>query len=79
MQRYANHPNSLEHLTLADWAAWYDSSAQPYVKTSFENDTDRLPRETTNREENDDEISNENTITEKRNKKRARPKIIRSV
>ena len=31
-------------MTLADWAAWYDSSVQPYVKTSFENDTDSLPR-----------------------------------
>ena len=44
LQRYGNHPNSLEHLTLADWAAWYDSSVQQYVKTSFENDTDSLPR-----------------------------------
>ena len=79
LQRYANRPNSHEHLTLADWAAWYDSSGQPYVKKSFENDTDNLPRETANGEDNDDEISNENTITEKKSKKRARARIIRSV
>ena len=25
LQRYVNRTASLEHLTLADWAAWYDS------------------------------------------------------
>ena len=30
LQRYAKCPLSLEHLTLAGWAAWYDSGGKPY-------------------------------------------------
>ena len=29
-------PFTLEHLTLADWAAWYDSSGKPFIKKSFQ-------------------------------------------
>ena len=32
LQRYARRPANLEHLTLADWAAWYDSCGKPYEK-----------------------------------------------
>ena len=35
LQRYAKRTASLEHLTLADWAAWYDLSGKSYVKKSF--------------------------------------------
>ena len=36
LQRYAKRPFTLEHLTLADWAAWYDSSGKPFIKKSFQ-------------------------------------------
>lgn len=38
-------PAKLEHLTLADWAAWYDRSGKPYVKPMTELDPDGLPLE----------------------------------
>ena len=79
LQRYAKRPFSLEHLTLADWAAWYDSCRKPYVKKSFQNDADNLPLETANDDENDDELCDENTISKKHNKKRSKARIIRSV
>lgn len=78
LQRYAKRPVSLEHLTLADWTAWYDSCGKPYVKKSFQKDADNLPLETANDDENDDELSDENTIS-KKHKKRSKARIIRSV
>lgn len=54
---------------MADWAAWYDSCAKPYVKKSFLNDADNLPVEKANDDENDDELCDENTIADKKNKK----------
>ena len=79
LQRYAKCPFSLEHLTLADWAAWYDSCGKPYVKKSFQKDADNLLLETANDDENDDELCDENTINKKHNKKRSKARIIRSV
>ena len=79
LQRYVNRTASLEHLTLADWAAWYDSCGKPYVRKSFINDLDNLPLETANDDENDDELCNENTITDKKNKKRSKSRVIRCV
>ena len=55
LQRYVKLPFSLEHQTLADWTAWYDLSQKPYVKKSFQNDTDKLPLET-GIDENDDTV-----------------------
>ena len=66
-------------MTLADWAAGYDSCGKPYVKKSFQNDADNLPLETSNDNENDDELCDENTISKKHNKKRSKARIIRSV
>ena len=77
LQRYAKRPFTLEHLTLADWAAWYDSSGKPYIKISFQNDTDNLPFETAS-ENNDDDFCNE-LSNEKKNKKRSIARVIRSV
>ena len=34
LDRYTKRPTKLEHLTLADWAAWYDLLGKPYVKKS---------------------------------------------
>ena len=70
LQRYAKHPFTLEHLTLADWTAWYDSCGKPCVKKSIQKDTDNFPLETTNHDENDDELCDENTISKKHNKKK---------
>lgn len=79
LQRYAKRPASLEHLTLADWAAWYDSCGKPYEKKSFQKDTDNFLLETANDDENDDELCTENSTSKKKNKKRSRARIIRSV
>ena len=57
LQRYTKRPFTLEHLTLADWAAWYDSSGKPNIKKSFQNDTDNFPFETAS-ENNDDDLCN---------------------
>ena len=55
IKRYAKRPASLENLTLADWAAWYDSSGS-YVRQSNELDTDNLSLETAADDVNDDDI-----------------------
>jgi hypothetical protein len=41
-------------LSLADWAAWYDSCGKPYVKPSRERDIDNYPLEI-NLDDNDDD------------------------
>ena len=46
LDRYTKRPDKLKHLTLADWAAWYDLPGKPYVKRSFETDIDDLLLET---------------------------------
>ena len=63
IKRYTTRPPHLEQCTLADYAAWYDSSKQ-YVKQSIQTDTDNLPLETGNNDENDDdsEIKNRSTM-----------------
>ena len=70
LQRYAKRPLSLEHLTLADWAAWYDSGGKPYIKKSFTNDTDNLPLVTVDSDENGDDLFDENPINSKNTEKR---------
>ena len=67
LQRYTKRPASLEQLTSADWAAWYDSCGKPYEKKSFQKDTDNLLLETAN-DENDDELCNEDSRKKKKNK-----------
>ena len=64
-------------LLLLDWIAWYHSSGKPYIKKSFQNDTDNLPFETAS-ENNDDDLCNE-LSNEKKNKKRSIARVIRSV
>ena len=56
LKRYAKRAVGLEHVTLADWAAWYDScSSTYYVRQSKLTDIDHLPLETCNQNQNDDE------------------------
>ena len=45
IKRYSKRPAKLEHLILADWAAWYDSCGKPYIKHTEELDFDGLPLE----------------------------------
>ena len=69
LQRYAKRPASLEYLTLADWAAWYDSYGKPYEKKSFQKDSDNFLLETANADENDDELCNEDSTNKKKTRK----------
>ena len=79
LKRYTKRPASLEHISLADWAAWYDSCGmtKKYVKKSHKLDIDNLPFETNINGINDDEEEEEKEPS--KNKKRSRPRIIRSV
>ena len=42
IKRYTMRTSSLENVTLADWAAWYDMCGKPYVKQSNELDVDMV-------------------------------------
>ena len=55
INRYAKRPASLENLSLADWAAWYDSHNKSYIKPCHELDIDHYLLET-NVDDNDDDI-----------------------
>ena len=63
LKRYCNRPQKLEQLTLADWAAWYDSCGKPYVKQSSELDTDNLLLETCI---DDDHNDDDDTLSSKK-------------
>ena len=80
LKRYAKRPVGLQHLTLADWAAWYDLCSSTYVRQSKQTDIDHLPFETCNQDQNDDELEEfcEQNKPQKY-KKRKRARIIRSV
>lgn len=49
-------PNTLENVTLIDWTASYDSPQKPFVEKSKDIDTDNIPLETADNEENNDEL-----------------------
>jgi hypothetical protein len=84
LKRYVERPNILQHITLADWAAWYDTCGKTnYKRTNKKVDIDNLPVETQN-ENNDDELlddENSSTSVSPKNliKKRSQARIIRSV
>lgn len=89
LDRYTKRPAKLGHLTLADWAAWYDLPGKPYDKKSFETDIDDLLLETSiDEQQNDDDDENgdddhnatcQNKFKCQKNKKRSKARIIRSV
>ena len=82
LKRYCKRPKKLEHLTLADWAAWYDCRGKPFIKQSNELDTDGLPSEKFNDENhNDDDDDSDHLIskTSSKIKRRTKSRIIRSV
>ena len=47
-------------MSLADWAAWYDSCGKPYIKKSNNLDIDNLPLETNFNDNNEDDEEDEN-------------------
>ena len=81
LNRYMKRPSSLENVTLADWAALYDSRQKPFVKKLKDIDTDNLQLETADDEENDDELpdcANEvmQNIKQSKPKQCLKPRII---
>ncbi len=86
LKRYVERPDILQNITLADWAAWYDTSGQNhYRKTNKKADIDKLPVETEDKNNDDDLLDNENSLTsisqspKNTIKKRSQARIIRSV
>ena len=83
LKRYFKRPVQLEHLTLADWAAWYDNSGKPYVKQFNDLDADGLITENfIDHYQNDDDDKDDNDEIKKilgKTKKRKKARIIRSV
>ncbi len=56
LKQYVERPDILQNITLADRAAWYDTSSQQnYRKAHKKADIDNLPVETED-ENNDDEL-----------------------
>ena len=83
LKRYTERPECMQNITLADWAAWYDSCGKKgYRKTSKKCDVDNLLLEN-EEEENDDELLlNDNpgvSAGSKELKKRTQARIVRSV
>ena len=85
LNRYMQRSPSLENISLADWAAYYDSCQKPFTKKSRATDIDDLPLETLDNDENNDDEFVEcvkevtNTGKQVKPKKRLKPRIIRSV
>ena len=81
LKRYSKRPKKLDHLTLADWAAWYDYSGKPYIKQTKLLDADGLPLETFLDDNHNDDGDDDDEISSKTKnniKKRSKCRIIRS-
>ena len=83
LKRYVERPDCMQNITLADWAAWYDScDKKTYKKPSKKYDVDNLLLEN-EQEDNDDELlGNDPGVTatvSKEVRKRTQARIIRSV
>ena len=86
LKRYAERPALLQNVTLAGWAAWYDSSSKHYQKKSNASqiDLDNLPTESLIDDETNDDYFCDNNTTDKLKtksgiKKRTNSRILRSV
>ena len=86
IKRYSKRPLSLENVTLADWAAWYDmkSNGKNIHEKSCKEDNDGLLLETQDEDnfEVDESCSDESAELKARSKvikKRAKCRVIRSV
>ena len=79
LKSYCKHLAKLEHLTLADWAAWYDCAGKTYVRPTNELDTDGLPFETFIDNDHNDDDDGVSKKTCSKTKKRTKARVIRSV
>jgi len=73
LKRYAKHPARLENLTLADWAAWYDSSGT-FVRQSNELHIDNILLESAADDIHDDHIEAFEKSTSGKTKKKVKSK-----
>ena len=79
LNRYIERPASLQNVTLADWAAWYDSCHKHSNRNTKKLDVDQLPLETAEDENNDDDLCDDSEKTKSKvKKKRSKAGIIRS-
>ncbi len=74
----------MQNITLADWAAWYDTCVQQSYRNAYKKaDIDNIPVATENENNDDELLDNENSLTsvspKKSIKKRSQARIIRSV
>ena len=79
LKRYTERPHNLTNVTLADWAAWYDSYGKLYRKKTAKFDADSLLQEHCIDEKNSDDDSENNNGDADKSKKRSKVRIIRSV
>ena len=77
-KRYAERPDNLEEICLADWVAFYDSSV-PYQKDSYKLQTDGTPPEIEhlNYEKGIDDLPKSDTKNPFEDKRRKKARIIR--
>ena len=82
LKRYIERPECMQNVTLAEWAAWYDSCGEKGYRKTNKCDVDNLVLENED-EENDDELLDDNldvsSTRSKELKKRTKVRIIRSV
>ena len=71
-------PASFENVTLADWAAWYDSFRKPYNNSTNNLDVDQLPLKTAEDENNEDDLGDDNEKATSKTSKRSKTRVIRS-
>ena len=75
LNRYMQGPASLENISLADWAALYDSASQkPFTKKSKSTDIDNLLLETLDDDENNDDKLLDCAEVTKKIEKQQKPK-----
>ena len=84
INRYIERPTSMENVTLADWAALYDSPKNSFKKNCKSFDSDNLLLETGKDDDNDDEFTDfvdkaKHNAKNAKPKQRLKPRIIRSV
>ena len=83
LKRYIERPEYMQNITLADWAAWYDSCVKKgYRKTNKKCDVVNLLLENEEEENGDELLDNNPGVSSTRSKelkKRTQARIIRSV
>lgn len=72
LKRYIERPASLQNVTLADWAAWYDSCHKHSDRNTKKIDVDQLPLETAEDENNDDDLCDDSEKPKSKIKKRSK-------